>query len=146
GRVVPVPLPLVDTVYTLPSPHPVAFRRTTSGLAAGPTMLAAILHAGLELLERAGIAAAGRYPRTFPERRIHPATVSGPLAGAMLARLRSADLAAGIWLASGDHDLPVVRCQVIETEGHREIAPMPGEGFACDFTHDRAVAAALMEA
>jgi len=146
GRVLPVPLALVDTVYTLPSPHPVAFPRSTRGLAAGPTMLAATIHAGLEVLERASVAMAERYPRSWPELRIDPAKVGGPLSIEMLQRLEAADLVAGIWLVPGEHELPIFRCEVMETERHREIAPMPGEGFACDFTYDRALARALMEA
>lgn len=146
ARVLPVPVAMVDTIYTLPSPHPVAFPRSTRGLAAGRTVLAAIIHAALEVLERASVAEAERYPRSYPELRIDPSSVSGPLASQVLGRLKASDLVAGIWLAPAEHNLPVFRCQVIETEGHREIAPMPGEGFACDFTHDRALAAALMEA
>ncbi|MCV3738830.1 YcaO-like family protein [Rhizobium sp. TRM96647] len=146
ARILPVPVAMVDTVYTLPSPHPIAFPRSTRGLAAGRTTLAAIIHAALEVLERAGVAAAERYPRSYPELRIDPSSISGPLASRALNRLSASDLVAGIWLVPTDHDLPVFRCQVIETEGHREIAPMPGEGFACDFTYDRALAAALTEA
>ncbi|WP_081163052.1 YcaO-like family protein [Ensifer aridi] len=146
ARVRPVPVAMVDTIYTLPSPHPIAFPRSTRGLAASPTMLAAIIHAALEILERASVAGAERYPRSYPELRIDPARVAGPLSSGMLARLEAADLAAGIWLVPGDHDMPVFRCQVMETQRHREIAPMPGEGFACDFTYDRALARALMEA
>ena len=73
--------------------------------------------------------------RTSP-RAASIAPASGPVSSEILARLEAAALVAGIWLVPGEHDLPVFRCQVIETEGHREIAPMPGEGFACDFTHD----------
>ena len=54
------------------------------------------------------------------------------------------------WRASGwcrpSTDLPTFRCHVIEGENHRELAPLPGEGFGCDFTHDRALAKALLEA
>ncbi len=146
SRTLPVPVALVDTVYTLPSPHPVAFPRSTTGLAAGTSALAAIIHAAFEVLERASVAAAERYPRSFPERRIDPQLVVGPRSSEILSRLKAADLAAGIWLVPADHGLPVFRCHVIETEAHREIAPMPGGGFACDFTYDRALSKALMEA
>lgn len=146
ARTLPVPVALVDTVYTLPSPHPVTFPRSTTGLAAGTSMLAAVIHAALEILERASIAAAERYPRSYPERQIDPSRGMGPRSSEMLSRLNAADLAAGIWLVTADHALPVFRCHVIETEAHREIAPMPGEGFACDFTYDRALTKALMEA
>jgi ribosomal protein S12 methylthiotransferase accessory factor len=145
-RVVPVPTALVDTAYTSPSPHPVAFPRSTTGLAAGTNLLAAILHAALEVLERASLAEAGRRPRSLPLRQVDLASVDGPLAAEMLERLAASDLVAGIWLVETEHDLPVFKCHVIEGDGHREIAPMPGEGFACDFTNDSALAKALMEA
>ena len=60
--------------------------------------------------------------------------------------LRAADLMAGIWLVPAEHGLPTFHCHVIEGENHRELAPLPGEGFGCDFTHDRALAKALLEA
>lgn len=146
GRVLPVPLALVDTVYTLPSPHPIAFPRSTRGLAAGPTLIAAIIQAALEILERTTIARANRYPRSFPEVRLDPARVDGLLSSRVLASLAAAELVAAIWRVPGDHNLPVFRCAVMETKRHLEIAPLPGEGFACDFTHDQALARALMEA
>jgi ribosomal protein S12 methylthiotransferase accessory factor len=146
GAVRPVPLALVDTVYTHPSPHPVGFPRSTTGLAAGTNLLSAIVHAGLEIIERACVAAAERSPRTHPERRIDAASVSGRLSKDVLAAIEAADLVAGIWLVSPERGLPVYRCHVIEGERHREIAPFPGVGFGCDFTHDRALAKALMEA
>ena len=117
GRVLPVPLAMVDTVYTLPSPHPVAFPRSTRGLAAGPTMLAAIIHAALEVLERASVRRGGAISAFLSgaAHRSGPAS-SGPLSSEMLARLEAAELVAGIWLVPGEHDLPVFRCEVIETE------------------------------
>jgi ribosomal protein S12 methylthiotransferase accessory factor len=141
-----VPTALVDTVYTYPSPHPVAFPRTTTGLAAGPTLLAAVLHAALELLERTSIAAAERRPHSLGEQPVDPENVSGPMSAQLLARLKEANLTVGIWLVGTEHRLPVFRCHVLESAGRREMAPMPGLGFGCDFTADRALAKALMEA
>jgi ribosomal protein S12 methylthiotransferase accessory factor len=146
GAIHPVPLALVDTVYTHPSPHPVGFPRTTTGLAAGRSLLAAVIHAGLEVIERASRAGVQRRPHTLREWRVDAASASGPLSSEMLASLAQADLVAGIWQLPAEHSLPVYRCHVIEGEGHREIVPFPGVGFGCDFTHDRALAKALMEA
>ena len=116
GRVLPVPVALVDTIYTLPSPHPVAFPRSTRGLAAGTTMLAAIIHAALEVLERASVAAAERYPRSWPELRIDPASVGGPLSSARFSPgSQAADLVAGIWLVPGEH-----RPAGLPLPGHRD--------------------------
>jgi ribosomal protein S12 methylthiotransferase accessory factor len=72
SRVIPVPTALVDTVYTYPSPHPVVFPRATTGLAAGRSLLAALLHAALEGLERSSVAAARRRPPSVPQRRVAP--------------------------------------------------------------------------
>ena len=146
SRSILVPLALVDTVYTYQSPHPVLFPRSTTGLAAGPNLLAALVHAACEVLERASIAESERRPRSLPARPIDPASVSGPQAKNVLARLSSCDLAAGIWQISTQHHLPVFRCHVMESNRHQEIAPLPGEGFGCDFTQDRALSKALMEA
>jgi ribosomal protein S12 methylthiotransferase accessory factor len=146
ARALPVPMALVDTVYTLPSPHPVAFPRTTTGLAGGATLLSAVIHAALEILERASVATAERRSRSLGERPVDADSVQAPLSSEILSRLRAADLVAGIWLVPTEHSLPVFRCHVIEGEEHREIAPLPGEGFGCDFSHDHALAKALLEA
>jgi ribosomal protein S12 methylthiotransferase accessory factor len=146
ARTFAVPMALVDTNYTLPSPHPVAFPRATTGLAAERTLLGAVLHAALEVLERASVALSQRRPLSLPERRVHPPSASGPLSSMILARLRAAGLITGIWLVPTEHGLPAFRCHVIEGEDHREVAPMPGVGYGCDFTRDRALAKALLEA
>ena len=146
GRSLPVPAALVDTVYTYPSPHPVGFPRTTTGLAAGGTLHAAILHAGLEVLERDSVAAAARRPSFFDHAQLDASAVDGPVSAAILARIHAAGLAAGIWRVEADHGLPVYWCHIVEHEGTAELAPLPGEGFGCDFTHDAALAKALMEA
>ena len=146
GRIVPVPAALVDTVYTLPSPHPVAFPRTTTGLAAGRTMLPpssmrrSRSWSGPPWQRRSG----GRVSSRNAGSRSRTSTCRPP--PEILAGLRAADLMAGIWLVPAEHGLPTYWCHVMEGEGHRELAPLPGEGFGCDFTHDAALAKALLEA
>ncbi|GAB4065202.1 YcaO-like family protein [Ancylobacter sonchi] len=145
-RWLPVPAALVDTVYTYPSPHPVAFPRTTTGLAAAATLHGAIVHAGLEVLERAGVAAVAHEPHFFDRARLAGSAIDWPLSARLLACLDAAGLAAGIWRVEAEHGLPIYWCHVVENEGTEEVAPLPGEGFGCDFTHDAALAKALMEA
>ncbi|MCB4769554.1 YcaO-like family protein [Ancylobacter sp. Lp-2] len=145
-RCLPVPAALVDTAYTYPSPHPVAFPRSTTGLAAAATLHGAIVHAGLEVLERAGVAAATHEPHFFDRAQLASAAIDWPLSGQMLARIGAAGLIAGIWRVGAEHGLPIYWCHVVENEGTEEVAPLPGEGFGCDFTHDAALAKALMEA
>lgn len=146
GRTVPVPTALVDTVYTLPSPHPVGFPRSTAGLAAGTSAVQAFVHAGLEVLERDAVARARRHHRFFDEWRIDPATVDAPLSSEVLARVKAAGLSVGMWFVPSAHGLPTYWCHVIETDEGEGIAPLPAEGFGCDFGHDRALAKALLEA
>lgn len=145
-RPIPVPAALVDTVYTYPSPHPALFPRTTTGLAAGPTLHAAIIHAGLEVLERDSVALAARQPDFFDRSQLDGAAIDWPVSARLLARIGGAGLRAGIWLVPSSHGLPVYWCHVVEAEGTAELVPLPGEGFGCDFTHDAALAKALLEA
>jgi ribosomal protein S12 methylthiotransferase accessory factor len=146
ARVLPVPLSLVDTVYTLPSPHPEIFPRTTTGLGAGATMEQAIVHAALEILERDAVAAAGSVPHFFDRQQVDPDTVRAGTAGAVLDRIRQAGMLAGIWRVPAHHGLPVYWCHVMEPGDGSELAPLPAAGFACDGTHDGALARVLLEA
>jgi ribosomal protein S12 methylthiotransferase accessory factor len=146
GRVLPVPAPLVDTIYTWPAPYPAVFPRSTSGLAAGRSLARAVRHGVLELLEREAVAAARTSPRVFDERQISPRAVAGPRATEVLDRIAAAGLVTGAWLAHAPHSLPVYWCHVMEAGPGAELVPLPSEGFGCGFTHDDALARALLEA
>jgi ribosomal protein S12 methylthiotransferase accessory factor len=146
GRTMPVPAALVDTVYTLPSPHPILFPRTTTGLGAGRTFVQAVLQAGLEVLERDAIAEAHRTPHFFDLHQMSlPDGGSGPCAD-LLARVREADLLCGLWQAPAVHDLPVYWCHLMERGPPHELVPLPSEGFGCGPTHEEAVRKAVLEA
>jgi ribosomal protein S12 methylthiotransferase accessory factor len=142
----PVPAALVDTIYTLPSPHPFVFPRTTTGLAAARTLVGAIVHAGLEILERDAVAQAQRMPHFFDRYQIDPDSIRDGRSEQLVRRLRRADLAVGIWRVPARHALPIYWCHVLEQNGSNELAPLPAEGFGCAFTHDEALAKALLEA
>jgi len=146
GRTIPVPAALVDTLYTLPSPHPIMFPRTTTGLGAGRTFVQAVLQAGLEVLERDAIAGAHRTPHFFDLHQTSlPDGGSGPCAG-LLARIREADLLCGLWQAPAAHDLPVYWCHLMERGPPQELVPLPSEGFGCALTHEGAARKAVLEA
>ncbi|HET9069391.1 MAG TPA: YcaO-like family protein, partial [Amaricoccus sp.] len=141
-----VPLALVDTTYTLPSPHPAWLPRATTGLAAGTGLAGALRHACLELLEREARHRALRTPHFFDRRQIATASVTDGRAGAILARLGRAGIATGIWRIPTPHGLPVYWVQVMQAAAGLDLAPLPAEGFACDTTEDAALARALLEA
>ena len=142
----PVPLALVDTVYTLPSPYPPWFPRDTTGLAAGTDLHRAVRHACLEILEREARHRAMRIPHFFDRHQIATRTVAGGRAGAILDRLRGAGLETGLWRIPTPHGLPVYWCHVMQGTGALELAPLPGEGFGCDTSEDAALAKAMLEA
>lgn len=145
-QALPVPAALVDTVYTLPPPHPALFPRTTTGLGAGPTVTHAIVQAALEILERDAVAAAQRRPHFFDQHQIDLSCVRTGAASDLVERIRAAGLLAGAWRVPAPHPLPVYWCHVMEKEESEELVPLPAEGFGCATTHDSALAKALREA
>lgn len=140
---VSVPLALVDTVYTLPSPHPHWFGRTTTGLAAGPSLRHAVVHAMLECLEREARWRALRRPHFFDRHQVDLSGAPEPVSG-LLGRLAEAGLVAGAWRVPAP--LPVYWCHVMEDGRGDELAPLPAEGFGCDITESGALVRALLEA
>lgn len=145
-RKIPVPLALVDTVYTLPSPHPVIFPRTTTGMGAGRGLIQAVIHAGLEILERHARSEAHRLPAFFDRHQTSLPDADTGACADLLARIRAADLLCGLWQAPGPHDLPVYCCHLMERGPPNELVPLPSEGFGCDFTHEGAALKAMLEA
>lgn len=143
GSTLAIPLALVDTVYTLPSPHPHWFGRTTTGLAAGPSLRHAVVHASLECLEREARWRALRRPHFFDRHQIDLSGAPAPVSG-LLERLAQAGLVAGAWRVPAP--LPVYWCHVMEDGRGDELAPLPAEGFGCDLTESGALGRALLEA
>jgi ribosomal protein S12 methylthiotransferase accessory factor len=141
-----VPHALVDTIYTVPSPHPEIFPRSTTGLGAGQSLYQALCKAALEILERDAVANAQRLHHFFDKCQVNPVSVTNGLSAKLIKQVQSADLLVGIWCVPAPHDLPIYCCHVMENKGFNELAPLPGAGYACHFTHDEALAGALMEA
>jgi ribosomal protein S12 methylthiotransferase accessory factor len=145
GKRVPVPVALVDTVYTVSSRSPDIFPRTTTGLGAGRSLLEAVVHAGLEIIERHAIALARRTIGFFDDCQIDNSSIRGE-AASILQELRAKDFIVGFWRVSTRGDLPAYWCHLIPPDGADEFAPMPAEGFAADFSDDRAILRAVLEA
>jgi ribosomal protein S12 methylthiotransferase accessory factor len=143
---VSVPLALVDTAYTIPSPHPGWLPRNTTGLAASTGLHRAIEHACYEALERHVHREALGMPHFFDRFKVDSRSVLSGSAGEIMRRLSSAGCSIGIWSFSSEHGPPFYWCHVMESEAHPPLAPWPAEGFGCDRTHDRALSKALLEA
>jgi len=78
--------------------------------------------------------------------RVDPDAVAGDASRQVLARLRAAGLETVSWFVPASSGLPVYWCNVFESDDYSELAPLPAQGFGCDFTHDAAFAKALLEA
>ncbi|ESW62961.1 YcaO-like family protein [Mesorhizobium sp. RSR380A] len=146
ARPCPVPLALVDTAYTIPSPHPRWLLRNSAGLAAGTSLQQAMAHACLEILERHARCIAMRTPHFFDRFQVETGTIHNGTAAEIIERLAHAGFAVGVWLLPSAHGLPVYWCHVMEGTGRPPLAPLPAAGFGCDVTDDRALAKALLEA
>ncbi|MBX4868199.1 hypothetical protein HJA85_14700 [Rhizobium bangladeshense] len=146
GRRMAVPLALVDSAYTMPSPHPHWLPRDTTGLAAGTSLTGAVRHACLEILERQARCTAMKTPHFFDRFQIDSRSVRSGSAGQIMQRLAKAGFVTGIWQIPAPHALPIYWCHVMEDESRAPFAPLPAEGFGCDVSHDRALTSALLEA
>ncbi|AVC46238.1 hypothetical protein ELI38_27255 (plasmid) [Rhizobium leguminosarum] len=146
GNRLSVPLALVDTTYTFPSPHPRWMPRDTTGLAAGTSVRQATIHACLEILERHARCKAMRTPHFFDRYQVASRSVTSGSAGEILEKLNAVGFTVGIWQIPAPHELPVYWCQIMEGSDRASFAPLPGEGFGCDLSHDRALTKALLEA
>jgi ribosomal protein S12 methylthiotransferase accessory factor len=105
-----------------------------------------VLHAGLEILERHSVALASRSREFADKHRVDPDSVAGDLSRQVLTRLRAAGLEIVCWFVPSPRDFPVYWCNLFEGDDYSELAPLPAQGFSCDFTHDAALAKALLEA
>ncbi|WP_343075055.1 YcaO-like family protein [Rhizobium indicum] len=141
-----VPLGLVDTAYTIPSPHPKWVPRDTSGLAASASVQHAVLHACFEILERQARCSALETPHFFDRFQINTQSVTAGLSGEIVIKVRAAGFGVGIWRIPTAHEFPVYWVHIMENGEQAPFAPLPAEGFGCAFTHDNALASALLEA
>jgi len=146
GRTMAVPLGLVDTVYTFASPHPPFIPRDTTGLAASTSIENAVIHAGLECLERHARCQAMSMPHFFDRFQMDLGSIPSGAARGIVDRLARTGFLVGIWQIPVPHELPVYWCHIMEDGSRTPFAPLPAEGFACGITHEDALTSALLEA
>jgi len=143
-----VPLELMHTAYLVPSnPHDGIFASTTTGLAASLHEIDAITHGILECVERDAMARAYKTHGFLQRQRIDPATIDDQAVLALLDELAGKGLIAGLWLAPSPVGLPVVWCQLMESNP-RETAllHLPTNGSAAAFDPAAALFYAIYEA
>jgi YcaO-like protein with predicted kinase domain len=148
GAACHVPLGLVHSCFTAYPPEiGDIFQTTTTGLAAGFTQEAAVMHGLLECIERDGLARASQTPGILQATRIDDGLIINPQLSALLANLRGRGLLCGFWRAPSPSGVPVTWCQIMEDcETPQAILPLPSEGSAARLDEQEAMCAALLEA
>ncbi|MCT7377881.1 YcaO-like family protein [Chelativorans salis] len=143
----PVPLELVHTRYTDPSPPgDGVFVRTTTGVACHTSVVAAFLHGLYECIERDAIARAFATHGFFERMRLETSFPFDSRTAQLLDRARSNGLSTALWYAPSPAKVPVVWCQTIETGTGEPILSLPTEGYSAGATLADAASNALLEA
>ncbi|OHV78067.1 hypothetical protein LCM4579_06935 [Ensifer sp. LCM 4579] len=146
GSRCPVPLELVHTCYTDPSPaHDGFFLRTTTGLACHMDGCRAFLHGLFECIERDAIGRAFATHGFFDRMRIAPSGL-GDRVDQILSAAALRGISLGLWLAPSPTGVPVVWCQTIETGPGGPILALPTEGYSAGPSLAAAASSAMLEA
>ncbi|MFO7178083.1 MAG: YcaO-like family protein [Pseudomonadota bacterium] len=143
-----VPYELVHTNYTLPLPTGSGcFVMSSNGLASGNHPIEALVHGLCEVIERDAVAL---FRLESAERqaamRIDLDGITDPDARMLLDLYERAGVAVGVWDATSDVGIPVVRCVIVDREqgAFRRLPPV--EGMGCHPVREIALARALTEA
>lgn len=148
GESVWVPYESVHTDYRLPLPAGSGcFPMNSNGLASGNHLLEAATHAVCELIERDASAlwhAGGSAART--KVRVDLDTVADPSARRLLDDYARAGILVALWEITTDIGVPVVACEILDDEVHRDRKLGPSAGIGCHPSADIALVRALTEA
>jgi YcaO-like protein with predicted kinase domain len=142
-----VPADLVHTAFTVPSPPDTLFAGSTTGLATAVVEEDAQVHGMLECVERDAMARALTVHGFFQRFRIDPDTIADPAVCALIERVRTAGLLAGLWSLGNPAGLPVIWCQLMEDDASSpSILAFPADGCAASLDPVSAAYRALLEA
>jgi ribosomal protein S12 methylthiotransferase accessory factor len=145
GSLIWVPFELVSADFTVPAPAGFGlFRQATNGLAAGNTIVEAMLQGVYECVERDAVALWHLAPSRQAACCVDPASIDGPVSCWLFARLAAAQVAVRIWDVTTDIGLPVFLVLVSDDDGVAGVEPEFGAG--CHASADAALARALAEA
>ncbi|MEP3275038.1 MAG: YcaO-like family protein [Stappiaceae bacterium] len=142
-----IPSALVHTDFIPSSPHAKhPFRRSTTGLGAGPTLFHAILHSMQEIIERKATGDAEMTHGFFERKRFDPIPHSSEMTKQLLKTLNTLSILSGVYLCPSASKTYSVWAQLLDGTDSPLGLPLPADGFACRSTIQSAIHAALMEA
>jgi ribosomal protein S12 methylthiotransferase accessory factor len=148
GATVLLPLETVHLDYRLPRvPGSGCFLNTSTGLAAGASVLGALGHALAEVVERDAVALWNLRPdEARARRRIDLGSVGDDACAELLARFGRADVAVAAWDLTTDVGVATVEVTVVDrgADANRRL-PTAG-GYGCHPRRAGALARALLEA
>lgn len=147
GSPVWVPEEVVGMDCTLPGITSTHFASTSNGLASGNHPLEAITHALCEVIERDAKTLFDLLPRSIGRnRRLDLSTITNPDSRALIERCHAAGVTVAAWDATSDIGIPVVTCEIFDTEPN-PFRPLPvSAGHGCHPSRDVAFQRALTEA
>jgi len=147
GRPVWVPYEVIHMNYTLPLPPRLGcFLMSSTGLAAGMSVDAAVAQALAEAIERDAITLWRHQPSGPSERRVDLDTVDDPACLDLLARFDRAGVACAIWDVTSDLEIPVFFVTIVDRvdDARRGLHAASGSGAHPD--RGSALSRALTEA
>jgi ribosomal protein S12 methylthiotransferase accessory factor len=148
GATVLLPLETVHLDYRLPRvPGSGCFLNTSTGLAAGASLLGALQHALAEVVERDAVALWNLRPDDArARRRIDLASVGDDACAELLARFGRADVAVAAWDLTTDVGVATVEVTVVDRGADANRRLPTAAGYGCHPRRAGALARALLEA
>lgn len=143
-----VPYEMVHTNFTLPLPTGSGyFTMSSNGLASGNHALEAIGHGLCELIERDAVALwDGAGGSGSPRGRVAPASIDDRNCARVLAAIRAAELAVGIWDITSDIGIAAFACVLVDRRPNHVGQVYTSHGSGCHPSRAIALLRALTEA
>jgi ribosomal protein S12 methylthiotransferase accessory factor len=149
GRVMWVPLEMVDLDFTLPHVFEgSALLRSSNGLASGNTLTEAVLHGLAEVIERDATGLMNLRPsEDWARARLDLASVTDPAAVQLLAQFGRADIAVSAWDVTTDIGVPAFLAAIFDRTTDELLKPWaPALGSGAHPDRGVALCRALTEA
>ena len=127
GRVMWVPLEMVDLDFTLPHVFDTSMLlRSSNGLASGNSLAEAVLHGLIEVIERDATGLMNlQSPEEWARARLDLASVTDPDARRLLVQFEKADIAVSVWDVTTDIGVPAFLAAVFDRTTDELLKPWP---------------------